>query len=126
MKPSLPVFFTSLFLMLIAVQSRAETIHLMGLANLQCRDFNFAAVQNTREPPVSFQWVEYRHYISGYFTGFNTASGLMGGGSDLGKGTSLDQMMNWLTAFCADNAQKSMNEAIQTLAQAIARKQSSK
>lgn len=124
MNISLSVIVTTLLLTLTAAQSRADTIHLMGLANLQCKDFNFAAAQNTRKPPVSFQWVEYRHYISGYFTGFNTAYGLMGGRSDLGKGTSLDQMMNWMTAYCGDNPRNSINEAIQTLVQAIARKQS--
>lgn len=124
MQKSSFVFVTLVTFLLLSPAGKAQNLHLVGLANMKCDDFNAAVSEHERGSPLSVYWIEYRHYIGGYLTGFNTASGLLGKGSDLGKTMTVDMMMNWMKAFCGDNSDKAINEAIQTLVQAIARKES--
>jgi hypothetical protein len=109
-----------------ATPALSDEIHLMGLANLNCDDFNKAVSQFHEEPEKALYYVEYRHYVSGYFTGFNTAQKIFGGHGMTGHQTPVEKMMRWLEAFCGDNETKSINEAMQTLVQTVARIEATK
>ncbi|MEZ5555251.1 hypothetical protein [Haliea sp.] len=100
---------------------KAETMHLMGLANLKCADFNSVASKRKQSEQGTLEWIEYRTYIGGYFTGFNTAQKVFGGDGMTGSKTSIEKMTRWLEAYCTDNPQHSFNRALQTLTQSVIR-----